>query len=64
MYKMETQRIRVDFNDILCDNFLGMNAVYHGYNYMPEYKMRGYTEADRAVEYERVKKARLRIART
>ena len=64
MYKEETQKIRVDFEDTLCDNYLGMNAVYHGFNYMPEYKMRGYTDADRAVEYARVKEARLRIART
>ena len=59
-----TQTIRVDFDKILCGDFLGMNAVYHGNTYMPEYTLRGYTEADRAVEYARLDEARLRIART
>lgn len=59
-----SQKIHVDFNRTLCGDFLGMNAVYHGNTYMPEYAMRGYTEADRAVEYARLHEARLRIART
>lgn len=43
MYTKEIQRIKVDFNETLCEDFLGMTAVYHGYNYNKEYEMRGYT---------------------
>jgi len=61
MYKKEIQRIKVDFNEILCDNFLGLSAVYHGFNYNKEYEMRGYTAADREVEYKRLKETRVKI---
>ena len=55
MYTKEIQRIKVDFNETLCEDSLGMTAVYHGYNYNKEYEMRGYTAADREVEDKHLK---------
>ena len=36
MKEQYTQTVRVDFSQVLCDDFLGLNAVYHGFSWMPE----------------------------
>ncbi len=64
MYNKEIQKIKVDLNETLCDDFLGLSAVYHGFNYNKEYEMRGYTAADREVEYKRLKETRVKIVRS
>lgn len=58
------QTLKVDFGNIICDEFLGMNAVYHGFGLMKEYELRGGTEADIDREIAYAKKANLKIART
>lgn len=46
------------------ENFLGANAVYHCYATLPDKRHQPYTEEECALEFERVKKCGLRIART
>lgn len=58
------ETLTVDFNKVLCDDYRGMNAVYHGYAFSQEYERRGYTDADREREFATIGEARLRIART
>lgn len=58
------QVLKVDFDKIICENFLGMNAVYHGFGYMKEYEVRGGCDADIDREVAYAKKANLKIART
>lgn len=58
------QTLRVDFDRIICKEFLGMNAVYHGYGYMKEYELRGSCDADVEREISYAKKAGLKIARS
>lgn len=58
------QTVRVDFDQVLCDDFLGLNAVYHGFSWMPENLARGVSDADRAAEFAAVREARLRVGRT
>lgn len=60
----QMQNITVDFDKVLCPDFLGLNAIYHGFAWMPESLMRGMTDADREREFDTVLEARLRIART
>lgn len=57
------QKVNVDFKQPLCKNFLGLNAVYHAFSYMPSAVARGMSDVDRANELKSVKEARLRIAR-
>ena len=44
--------------------FLGVNAVYHGFAFMPEDVNKGMTGAARQIEFDRVSRMRLHIART
>lgn len=60
----QMQNITVDFDKVLCPDFLGLNAIYHGFAWMPENLLRGMTDADREREFDTVMEARLRIART
>lgn len=56
--------MRVFLNETLCPEFLGVNAVYHGFCYMPFQVERGMAEADAARELNRVAEIGLRLART
>lgn len=58
------QRLKVDFDKVICEKFLGLNAVYHGFAYMKEYEARGGCDADVEREIAYAKKANLKIART
>jgi uncharacterized protein (TIGR03437 family) len=44
--------------------FLGVNAVYHGFAFMPEDVNKGMTDATRQIEFDRVSRMGLHIART
>ena len=46
------------------ENFLGANAVYHCYATLPDSTGRAYNEEQCALEFDRVKKCGLKIART
>ena len=58
------QRLKVDFDKVICERFLGLNGVYHGFAYMKEYEARGGCDADVKREIAYAKKANLKIART
>jgi hypothetical protein len=54
----------VDFDNIIENDFLGVNAVYHGFAFMPEEVNKGMNDADRGREFDRVQRIGLNIART
>jgi len=54
--------MRVFLNETLCPEFLGVNAVYHGFCYMPFQTERGMGEADAARELDWVAEIGLRLA--
>ncbi len=55
--------IKIDFDTVMCDNFLGLNAVYHPFAVDERLKAYGETAEDFERELERVKEANLKIAR-
>lgn len=55
--------IKIDFDKVLCENFLGLNAVYHPFAIREELKEFGQTEEDFAEELKLLKEANLKIAR-
>ena len=56
--------LNVDLQNPVHKNFLGVSAVYHGYAGMPDVDGRVYNEDQCKLEFERVGKMRLKIART
>lgn len=56
--------IKIDLNNPVQTNFLGNNAVYHGYAGMPDVDGRVYTEELCEIEADRVAELGLRVART
>jgi hypothetical protein len=56
--------LSVDLSTVIQDDFLGVNAVYHGLAFMPEQVNRGMNAMDRAREFDRVDRMGLNIART
>lgn len=58
------ETLSVDPDTVLQENFLGINAVYHGFSYLPESLEMGMTDELRALELARVKESGIRIART
>jgi len=56
--------LKVDMDTVVQPNFLGVNAVYHGFAFMPEQVAKGMGDADRKREFVRVSAIKLRIART
>ena len=57
-------KLVVNTNQVIQDNFLGVNAVYHGFAFMDEQEQKGMTDADRTREFGRVISMGLNIART
>ncbi|MHB9032679.1 MAG: hypothetical protein ACYC6L_06490 [Anaerolineae bacterium] len=55
--------MQVFLDDIICPEFLGVNAVYHGFAYMPDNIARGMTEADAQREFNLIRTCGLRLAR-
>lgn len=58
------KRIHVNLDQVIQEDFLGVNATYHGFAYMPEQVAKGMDEQDAAREFERVQRMGLNIART
>lgn len=58
------EKLYVDFDTVIQENFLGVNAVYHGFTYLPESLEQGMNEEFRAIEMKRVEQSGLHIART
>ena len=56
--------LHVNLDKVTFEDFVGVNAVYHGFAWMPEICAKGYGEIDRQRELDRVKSMGLRIART
>jgi hypothetical protein len=56
--------LTVNMNTVIQNDFLGVNAVYHGFAFMPEQIDKGMNDADRAREFDRVQRIGLNIART
>lgn len=56
--------LSVDRDTVIQEHFLGINAVHHGFSYLPEAREMGMTDSLRAVELARVKASGIRIART
>lgn len=55
----------VDNDNVIMDNFLGVNAVYHGFAYFKENPgLPSMGDDDRQAEFRRIKSMRLKIART
>jgi hypothetical protein len=58
------ETLSVDRDTVIQDNFLGVNAVYHAFTYLPESIEMGMTKELRALELARVQESGIRIART
>ncbi len=58
------EHLAVDLNQVIQKNFLGINAVYHAFTYMPESIEQGMNDEFRKIEFQRVESAGLHIART
>lgn len=57
-------QLTVKNDSILNQNFLGVNAVYHGFTFMEETGVKVMTDQDRKQEFERVKNMGLNLARS
>ena len=56
--------LKVHGDHVIQPEYLGANAVYHGFAFMPEQELRGMNDQDRAREFDRVARMGLNIART
>ncbi len=63
-FSNRTQRLYVHTKEILMNDFLGVNGVYHGFAFMPEQINKGMNDEDRKREFSRIKNMKLNIART
>lgn len=61
---LTVRNLKIDNSKAVQDNFLGINAVWQGFMYMPDAYGRDYTEKQIAEELDRVKKMELKMART
>lgn len=57
-------QLKVYNDSVLMDNFLGVNAVYHGFAFMPDVIEKGMNDQDREREFSRVRNMDLKLART
>ena len=56
--------LSVDRDAVIQANFLGINAVHHGFSYMTESREMGMSDSLHALEVARVKASGIRVART
>lgn len=56
--------LSIERDTVIQANFLGVNAVYHGFTYLPESLEMGMTDELRALELARIQESGIRIART
>lgn len=61
---LQSAVLHVNLDKVMFEDFLGVNAVYHGFAWMPEIEARGFDDMDRQREFDRVERMGLRIART
>lgn len=61
---LANESLLVDRDTVIQEHFLGINAVYHAFTYLPESIEMGMNEKLRAVELARVQTSGIRIART
>jgi hypothetical protein len=61
---LQSAVLHVNLDKVTLEDFLGVNAVYHGFAWMPEINTRGFGYMDRQRELDRVRRMDLRIART
>ncbi|TFF38798.1 hypothetical protein [Mucilaginibacter psychrotolerans] len=54
----------IDNNQVIQNDFLGVNAVYHGFTYMPDNIMAPLSATEKNREFARVRAMELKIART
>lgn len=63
--KNATTNLEIENDKVIMDNFLGVNAVYHGFAFLPEdVGLTAMNNDDRQAEFRRVKSMGLKIART
>ena len=60
----EPTEVQVNLDKVHFEDFLGVNAVYQAFAWLPESKKKGFSEADVERELDRVKRMELKIART
>lgn len=58
------EALSVDRDTVIQENFLGFNAVYHGFTYFPESLEMGMTDTLRALELKLVKESGVRMVRS
>jgi hypothetical protein len=56
--------LHVNLDKVTFEDFMGVNAVYHGFGWMPTVKARGFNDIDRRRELDRIRRMELNIART
>ena len=56
--------LSVNTGSVIQPDFLGLGAVYHGFSYMPESNAQGMTDSLRTIDFDRVNRAQVRIARS
>jgi len=57
-------QLQVNLDTVSFEDFLGVNAVYQAFAWMPESKAKGFNEADIQRELDRIERMELNIART
>lgn len=60
----KAEQLYVDNTSVQIKDFLGVNAVYHGFAFMPEQVDRGMNDQDREREFDRIRRMGLNVART
>jgi len=58
------EKLSVDLNTVVQHNFLGINAIYHAFTYMPESVEQGMTDKFRKIEFQRLNTIGIHIVRT
>jgi len=58
------ERLAVDFDQVIQNNFLGVNAVYHAFTFMPESVEEGMSPDLRQIEFSRLEASGIHIVRT
>ena len=62
----EIKKVSLNINNDNCiqEHFHGVGGVYHAYTFRDDFPDKQYTDQEREIELERVKKMELKVART
>ncbi len=60
----EQEVLKVDLGEVIQENFLGVNAVHHGFSFLPESVEQGMDEASRRIDFQRLKQSGMHLVRT